>query len=236
MAGDWIKMRSDLFTHPKVVRISSALKADTLRTVGGLMSVWCLFDAHSIDGILDGYTPDTLDSHLRWPGFATAMISVKWLVVEAESLALPEFDTHNGESAKRRAQDADRKRAVRKASASDADKSGTRGEERRGDKAKATPPADAADPCPHQDILDAYHRILPELPQMQLWTEDRRKLLRTRWREDVARQNLEWWEDLFQFVRKCPLLMGENDRGWTATLEWIIRPKNFPKVIEGNYK
>ena len=36
MAGDWIKMRADLFTHPKVVRISSALKADTLRTVGGI--------------------------------------------------------------------------------------------------------------------------------------------------------------------------------------------------------
>lgn len=30
MAGDWIKMRSDLHTHPKVVRISSALHADTL--------------------------------------------------------------------------------------------------------------------------------------------------------------------------------------------------------------
>lgn len=74
MAGDWIKMRSDLFTHPKVVRISSALKADTLRTVGGLMSVWCLFDAHSVDGKLDGYTSQTLDDHLRWAGFSAAMI------------------------------------------------------------------------------------------------------------------------------------------------------------------
>lgn len=31
MAGDWIKMRADLHTHPKVVRISSALDADRLR-------------------------------------------------------------------------------------------------------------------------------------------------------------------------------------------------------------
>lgn len=51
MAGDWIKMRSDLLTHPKVVRISSALKTDRLRTIGALFSAWCLFDAHSEDGM-----------------------------------------------------------------------------------------------------------------------------------------------------------------------------------------
>jgi hypothetical protein len=131
MAGDWIKMRSDLFTHPKVVRISSALKADTLRTVGGLMSVWCLFDAHSVNGIMEGYSSETLDDHLRWGGFSGAMISVEWLVEDSGLLMLPRFDTHNGQSAKRRAQDADRKKVVRKTSASDADKMRTREEKRR---------------------------------------------------------------------------------------------------------
>ena len=50
MAGDWIKMRVDLSTSPKVVRISSALRADRLRVIGGLHAVWCLFDVHSEDG------------------------------------------------------------------------------------------------------------------------------------------------------------------------------------------
>lgn len=147
MAGDWIKMRSDLFTHPKVVRISSALKADTLRTVGGLMSAWCLFDAHSEDGKLFGYTPATLDDHLRWPGFSAAMIAVKWLSAEegedGECLVLPQFDTHNGQSAKRRAQDADRKKESRKTSASDADKKRTREEKRREESLKASLSLDA---------------------------------------------------------------------------------------------
>lgn len=134
MAGDWIKMRADLFTHPKVVRIASALKADTLRTVGGLMCVWCLFDAHSEYGHLDGYTPDVLDAHLRWDGFATAMMAVGWLEHDPENgLQLPRFDSHNGQSSKRRAQDADRKREVRKVSSSDADKKRTREEKRRED-------------------------------------------------------------------------------------------------------
>lgn len=131
MAGDWIKMRVDLFTHPKVVRISSALNADTLRTVGGLMSAWCLFDVHTEDGVLLGYTSETLDSYLRWEGFSAAMISVGWLEEKPEGLVLPEFYTHNGKSAKRRAQEADRKRSVRKTSACDADKMRTREEKRR---------------------------------------------------------------------------------------------------------
>ena len=123
MAGDWIKMRSDLFTHPKVIRISSALKADTLKTIGGLMSVWCLFDAHSVDGDLPGYSKETLDSHVRWEGISSAMESVGWLLENEEGLELPNFESHNGQSAKRRAQDADRKKASRKLSALDEDKS-----------------------------------------------------------------------------------------------------------------
>ena len=133
MAGDWIKMRADLLTHPKVVRMMSALKADKFRIVGGLLSVWCLFDAHSEDGQLSGYTLELLDDMAAWPGFSQAMMSVGWLISGPESLELPRFDAHNGQSAKRRAQESDRKRSVRKASASDADKMRTREEKRRED-------------------------------------------------------------------------------------------------------
>lgn len=44
MAGDWIKMRIDLQTHPKVFRMVSALKADRLRIIGGLHIAWSIFD------------------------------------------------------------------------------------------------------------------------------------------------------------------------------------------------
>lgn len=160
MASDWIKMRVDLFTHPKVVRIASALKADNLRTVGGLMSAWCLFDTHSIDGRLEGYTIEALDDHLRWPGFATAMIAVEWLDADDEGLELPRFDTHNGASAKRRAQDADRKRAARKASASKADKVRTR-EEKRREEVTGTdtpPPPPAGAPADRVGAFEGHER------------------------------------------------------------------------------
>ncbi|UFM71251.1 Pyocin large subunit [Leclercia adecarboxylata] len=133
MAGDWIKMRADLHTHPKVVRIASALDADRLRVVGALHATWCLFDAHSVDGELEGYSPKTLNDMIGFEGFAQALITVGWLESTDVSLCMPRFSEHNGQSAKRRAQEADRKRNVRKMSASDADKKRTREEKRRED-------------------------------------------------------------------------------------------------------
>lgn len=160
MAGDWIKMRADLHTHPKVVRMSSALKADRLRIVGGLHSAWCLFDVHSVDGYLEGYSPETLDDLIGFPGFARAMIAVGWLSDEGENLVMPRFEAHNGQSAKRRAQDADRKRSVRKTSAPEADKKRTREEKRREDlkdnslSSAGTRESQSPDPRVANQILD----------------------------------------------------------------------------------
>lgn len=139
-------MRSNLRRHPKVVRMASALNADRLRVVGGLHAVWCLFDEHSEDGRLCGYTPAAIDDEIGWAGFCAQLIAIGWIESDgADGLLLPEFDTHNGASAKRRAQEADRKRAdraaskdhpqdVQETSASDADKKRTREEKRREEK------------------------------------------------------------------------------------------------------
>jgi len=36
-------------------------------------------------------------------------------------------------------------------------------------------------------------------------------------------------------VSKSPFLKGENNRQWFATFDWCFKPKNFVKVVEGNY-
>ena len=125
MAGDWIKMRTSLLTHPKVVRMSSAFGADRIKTVGGIYAVWCLFDMHSEDGQLEGYTAEALDGLVGLTGISAAMASVGWLEITERGIKTPEFDTHNGQSAKRRATDSERKRNDRKTSATDADKNRT---------------------------------------------------------------------------------------------------------------
>lgn len=150
MSTDWIKMRVDLRTHPKVVRMASALRADKLRVIGGLFAVWAIFDAHSSDGLLEGYTFRAIDDELNWRGFGQAMSSIGWLEdADGQGLLAPRFDEHNGQSAKRRAQETERKRLEREAekqaqksghlSASHADKSVTREEKRREEEIPPTP-------------------------------------------------------------------------------------------------
>jgi hypothetical protein len=246
MAGDWIKMRSDLFTHPKVVRMASALKADgrpdALRVVGGLMSVWCLFDAHSVDGVLEGYTSELIDNHLRWDGFAQAMSGVGWLAScdGGASMALPNFDTHNGQSAKRRAQDADRQRENRKTSASEADKKRTREEKRREEKYP---------PTPLDEIVSLYHDKLPSLPRVALKTDKRSKACREFWvwvltstksdgerRAQTADQALTWIAGYFERASANSFLMGSSPgkghESWRADFDFLLTERGRKHVIE----
>lgn len=102
--------------------------------------------------------------------------------------------------------------------------------------------AEAADRCPHSEIVNLYHRLLPELRSMRSWDTDRQKMLRARWKEDKRRQDIGWWERYFNYVRGCPLLMGkvesrsEDGVPWQADLEWLVRPKNLRKVLERKYE
>ncbi len=96
------------------------------------------------------------------------------------------------------------------------------------------PPVSTPD-CPHQEIIAIYGEVLPELPQPKVWGTQRQKALRARWNGAKERQSLQWWRSLFRSVRASPFLMGRNDRGWQASLDWIIRPTNFEKILDGRY-
>lgn len=182
MANDWIKMRMDLQTHPKIVRILSATKSDKFRVIGGLHSVWCVFDTHSEDGTLKGYTLQTMDHIIGWPGFSAAVSSVGWLIETPEGLVMPDFEEHNGASAKRRSEDTKRKRkirmsakcpqSVRKVSEESADEKTTREEKRREEYITTTTNVreeNLVDPHfkqeePHRQSIDENHPVWDWMP------------------------------------------------------------------------
>lgn len=106
------------------------------------------------------------------------------------------------------------------------------------------PPAEPAPPrrppCPQQAIVALYHEILPELRQVREWNPTRQKLLARRWAESPKRQSLDWWRKFFGYVRRSRFLMGQTQgregRPFDCDLEWLIRPTNFAKVVEGRYE
>lgn len=41
--------------------------------------------------------------------------------------------------------------------------------------------------------------------------------------------------EVFQLVLKSEFLLGTNDRNWKCDFDWIFKPTNFTKILEGNY-
>lgn len=94
---------------------------------------------------------------------------------------------------------------------------------------------------PHAKIIKLWHEILPELPNIKQWTSTRQALLRSRWKENPERQDVDWWKGFFEYIRGCPFLMGAVDpkpghKRFFARLDWVLKESNFLKILEGVYE
>lgn len=103
MAGDWIKLQKDTPDKPEVLAIASRLEIDPDAVVGKLVRIWCWFDTHTIDGNAQSVTFSYLDRLTGVTGFAEQVALVGWLEQDGALLKLPNFDYHNGKTAKTRA-------------------------------------------------------------------------------------------------------------------------------------
>lgn len=103
-------------------------------------------------------------------------------------------------------------------------------------------------PCPAQEIVSLYHSLLPTCRQVAVITETRRSHLQQRWREMYAAgefktqaEGLEAFSDYFKYVGKSAFLTGRvktqlDRKPFVADLEWLVKPGNFAKIIEGKYQ
>lgn len=99
---------------------------------------------------------------------------------------------------------------------------------------------------PVAEMLALYNSELGDrLPKAQLLNDSRKRALASRWSELLnshapdgsiryadKESGLGWWAKLFRKVKLNPHWLGDNDRGWTANLDWILKPANFAKVLE----
>ena len=52
----------------------------------------------------------------------------------------------------------------------------------------------------------------------------------------IAEHGLDVFLEAIKNINESPFLLGQNERGWVITFDWLIKPSNFAKVLEGNYK
>ena len=113
MAGDWIKMRVNLSTDPAVKAMARNLKIDAFSVVGRLHTFWAWADEHTENGEIPWVTFKDIDDLVSKRGFAAQLELVGWLINLGEAIRLPNFDRHNGDSAKRRVMETEKKRRQR---------------------------------------------------------------------------------------------------------------------------
>lgn len=72
------------------------------------------------------------------------------------------------------------------------------------------------------------------LPVPRTLDKARQASLRRRYL-DTFERSLDCWKDFCQRVRGSPFLTGENKSGWRADLDFMLKPVNANKLLEGGY-
>lgn len=166
MAGDWIKMRGNLWDDPRVARLCDLTDSTEGPVIGALYWLWSAADQHTEDGFMPGLTIRQIDRKTGLQGFGAALCSIGWLEEREDGVLIVKFTDHNGQSAKRRCTDAHRKAGVRNLSASEADKKRTDAElekekeKRREEEIQRLQRAKEADDLKQREAAEAQRALL----------------------------------------------------------------------------
>jgi hypothetical protein len=108
MAGEWIKVRTNLWDDPRVSQLCELTNSSEATVVGGLYWLWASADEHTATGLMTGLSVATIDRKTGIKGLGAALLAVAWVEETPEGIQIIRFGEHNGESAKARAQTAKR--------------------------------------------------------------------------------------------------------------------------------
>ena len=83
----------------------------------------------------------------------------------------------------------------------------------------------------YQDIIDAWNALGLTTVKKVASNSTRHRLLTARVSEYGQADIIK----AINSVKDSAFLRGDNDRGWVITFDWLLKPSNFQKVLEGNY-
>jgi hypothetical protein len=90
------------------------------------------------------------------------------------------------------------------------------------------PPSDPR--ISYTEFIEGFNKICTRLPKVQMITEKRRGFINARLKEHGRERIFE----MFQKANLSDFLAGQTG-DWMADFDWLMRPNNFVKVLEGKY-
>ncbi|MFD2271812.1 hypothetical protein ACFS07_13270 [Undibacterium arcticum] len=102
MAGEWIKMRTNLWDDPRVSQLCDQTGASEAAIVGALYWLWSAADEHTENGVMPGLSTGAIDRKTGIRGIGAALVAIGWVDDTEGGITINHFDEHNGASAKSR--------------------------------------------------------------------------------------------------------------------------------------
>lgn len=267
MAGDWIKFELSTFEKTEVYQVADLAGIDEDAAIGKLLRVWAWFDQQTENGNAPSVSKRLVDRLCGVNGFCDCMIKAGWMIEYSEGdlpfVALPNFDRHNGKTAKNRALTAKRV-ALHKVNATltqgalpreekrileskdlVADESATGEDDLFSEepiqvpkpKAKAKPKVD------YEEIMRSYNELCAgkgKLIGCDTMNAERKRLidkaleLKISGEKPFQEYGIEYWRAYFSICPNDTHWCGVNDRGWRADFTFVLKEKNIIAALEKN--
>ncbi len=84
----------------------------------------------------------------------------------------------------------------------------------------------------YEEIKNFFNETCVSLPRLETITEKRKKSINAR----IKQYGIDRVKQMIENASESNFLSGQNKRDWVADFNWLFRPENFAKVLEGNYK
>src|SRR5574343_822243 len=258
----WIEDHTNLHRHPKIIKTQRVFGWDNDQAVGKLMKFWhwCLEFADS--GVLDAYDAEDIATvfgvTLDAPTFVQKMVAIGWLDDDpvipvhdwldyAGKYLHAKYHTSNPEKLKdiyaaheriygknndktkveRRSHDSPKKvqRKPLLPNLTSYSSSSLRSEE------ESPPPPEAGGAVTVAQVIEAWNQI----PGVRRCADHPTGHIADRIRRHVRlHQAWDWWSAYFARIQESDFLCGRSN-DFHASIDWVLGPKNFDKVQNGNY-
>ena len=93
-------------------------------------------------------------------------------------------------------------------------------------------PAAARERIDYQSIKDLYNSICVSFPECKLLSDKRKKEIKACINNGITQDQ---FKKAFEKAQNSSFMKGNNNRSWSANFDWMIKPNNIVKILDGNY-